>query len=298
MNLKVLRALLCVMLFFPAPLACWANETKIVLREHLNQPWTNELLSYPFSAAKGDCDARSVSLTGPQGPVPVQLSQVECWPGTPWVKSAKLSFIADLAPLAEDTYVVSFGARPGERSTPATDLTVTTGKDQVEMTTGRFGVRLLLGEETYPAPVPAAQVPAPAIGMRLTDGTWFGGSRLFGEGRIVYTWEDGHTLTLTVRLPAGSDAAFWSTEVSEHRPHVGWDLLLSPGLPPLVHHVMMEFFSSRQAFLRNHAKLGDWAKLPLADLPAEQAPQGDPWQKPYAPGTIQNLTPWEDWWDD
>jgi len=48
----------------------------------------------------GECRADSVALAGPQGPLPVQLSQIESWPGTEWVKSARLSFIADLAPLA------------------------------------------------------------------------------------------------------------------------------------------------------------------------------------------------------
>jgi hypothetical protein len=47
-----------------------AKEQQIVLREHLNKQWTNELLTYPFSAEKGACHERSITLMGPQGPMP------------------------------------------------------------------------------------------------------------------------------------------------------------------------------------------------------------------------------------
>jgi len=62
----------CCLLSLLGALPAWAGEQKIVVRDYLNQQWTNELLTYPFSAAEGACDARSVTLTGPRGPVPVQ----------------------------------------------------------------------------------------------------------------------------------------------------------------------------------------------------------------------------------
>jgi hypothetical protein len=65
-----------------------------------------------------------------------------------------------------------------------TDLTVTPGEGHVEITTGAFGVRLLQGEKTYREPASAKDVPGPVIAMRLADGTWFGGSRMFGPGKI------------------------------------------------------------------------------------------------------------------
>ena len=80
----------------PWPLA--AEEQTIVLRDYLRQNWTNELVTYPFVAKEGTCREGSAMLTGPRGPVAVQLSDVECWPGTACVKSARLSFIADLHP--------------------------------------------------------------------------------------------------------------------------------------------------------------------------------------------------------
>jgi hypothetical protein len=61
--------------------------------------------------------------------------------------------------------------------------------------------------------------------MRLADGTWFGGSRMFGPGKIAscsaklvdrgpvfarvgfrYTYADGNTLDLTVQVAAGDNA--------------------------------------------------------------------------------------------
>ncbi|HEY3417582.1 MAG TPA: hypothetical protein VGM23_11925, partial [Armatimonadota bacterium] len=178
----MLLAVLLTALLSLAPTGARAGETKIVLRDYLSQQWINERLTYPFSAAKGACVAGSVTLTGPQGAVPVQLSDISYWPGTPWVKSAKLSFIANLAPLATDTYIVRYGNRPA--ASPATDLTVTPGKDQVEITTKGFGARLLLGERTFPTPVAAAQAPGPVIAMRMADGTWFGGSTLYGPAKL------------------------------------------------------------------------------------------------------------------
>ena len=57
-----------------------AAEQTIVLRDYIKQAWSNELLSYPFSAPKGACLPESVTLTGPQGPLPAQLSEIEFWP--------------------------------------------------------------------------------------------------------------------------------------------------------------------------------------------------------------------------
>ena len=119
-----------------------AAQQELVLRDFLNRQWTQELVTFPFTADNGECDPDSVTLTGPQGPVPVQLSQIECWPGTKWVKSARLAFITNLAPLAKDTYTVRYGTEPAGPPKPATDLRVTPGDGYVEIATSRFGARL------------------------------------------------------------------------------------------------------------------------------------------------------------
>ena len=48
-----------------------AGERGIVLKEHVNRRWTNELLSYPFEAPEGACHEDSVSLEDPEGPTRV-----------------------------------------------------------------------------------------------------------------------------------------------------------------------------------------------------------------------------------
>jgi hypothetical protein len=299
-----------------------AAERELVLRDFLNRQWTQELITFPFTANTSECDPASVTLTGPQGPVPVQLSRIERWPGTKWVKSARLSFIASLAPLAKDTYTVRYGTEPTGAPGPATDLRVTPKDGQVEIATRRFGARFLLGDRTYPEPAAAADVPGPVSALRLADGTWFGGSRLFGPDKLksyaarltssgpvfaevetIYTYADGNTVKLVAQVAAGDSAVLWDVQVREHRPQAGWDLLLqgcpengtgtgrpcsgaSPvfaGLPPLVFRVQMEFWTRREVFLKGKARVGDTAELPLDKQPA---------------GLITNLTPWPDWFND
>lgn len=85
----------------------WAGETKIVLRDYLDQQWANELLFCPVSAPEGACHPESVTLTDPLGrAVPEQVFEMELWPGTRSVKSARLAFVADLEALATEVYTV------------------------------------------------------------------------------------------------------------------------------------------------------------------------------------------------
>ena len=284
-----------------------AGEQRIVLRDHIAQEWKSELLTYAFSTEKGACDRGSVTLSGPSGRVPVQLSEIDRWPGTRWVKSAKLSFIANLSPLARDNYTVRYDVEPVAEAKPSTDLTVTPGTGQVEFSTGQFGVRLLQGEKKYPLPVPATEVPGPVIGMRLTDGTWFGGSRMFGAGKIAsysakltdsgpvfaraairYTYAGGNTMDLTVQVAAGDNTARMETRVGEHQLADGFNLILSEGLPPLVFEVQDERREDRPCFMNIEKPLSPlkWAEIPLPDY---VAPEKQP------AGLVTTLTPWEDW---
>ncbi|MHB9023898.1 MAG: hypothetical protein ACYC7E_06930 [Armatimonadota bacterium] len=299
--------LLAIVTMSLIPACCWAGETKITLREHLKQQWTNELLTYPFSAAQGACDARSVTLTGPQGAVPVQLSEITYWPGGRWVKSAKLSYIASLSPLAADLYTVRYGKKPVPPNPNATDLQVVAGKEQVEITTKQFGARLPLGEQTYAAPVAAAQVPAPVIAMRLADGTWYGGSRMYGAGKLKafsakltesgpvfarvafrYTYENGNTLDLTVQVAAGDNTMRMETLVAKDQPKDGFNLVLSRGLPPFIFQVQDEARKDRPSFTKDGTTgfKSEWAEIPLKDYIAP---------KPQPANLVTRLTPWEDW---
>jgi len=284
-----------------------AGEQKIVLRDYIKQQWKNELLTYDFKAEKGQCHPESVELRLGARRVPVQLSDVATWPGTPHVKSAKLSFIASLAPLAKDTYTVRYAPRPTRARRPTTDLKV--GQDKwLEFSTKQFGVQLLVGARTYTKPAAAKDVPGPVIKMRRGKDTWFGASRMFGKAKIRsysaklvatgpvfarslfrYTYADGNTLDLTVQVAAGDNAMRMETRVKKHQPNDGFELVLSKGLPPLVFQIQDEARQDRPCFKKS-ANAGYnkafWAEIPLKNY---TAPKGQP------AGLVTKLTPWEEW---
>jgi hypothetical protein len=274
-----------------------AAEQKYLLTERLNRQWTRELVTYPLTADKGACVAESVRLTGPTGPLPVQLTQVERWPDTPFVKSAMVAFVVeDLAPLAEHTYTLTYG--PAAAPNPfAGDLKITRGETTLEAVTSLGGVRLLLGAKAYePAAAPGA-VPGPVQGMRLGDGAWYGGSRLYGEAAVTgctarvvesgpvlvrveyqYAYANGNLLTLMVQLHAQSNRLAVDTTVKDSNLKDGWDLLLT-GLPPLA----LQFMPEVQQLQTGTRDVKGWKEKAIAD---------------YKPGLVTNLSPWGDWWSE
>jgi len=225
-------------------------ERTIKLREEINQKWTNELLSYAFEAAQGAAIADSISVSGPHGIIPAQLSDVEFWPGTNFVKSARILFIEkSLEPLATHTYKVSYGTAATPKAD--SDLKVSVGERQVELSTARIGARLLVGEKTYDAPALAGEVPGPLQSLRLGDGAWGGGSTPYGELKVKsysaklvesgpvltrvecrYVLADDTAATFTSELAAGDSKLLWKVEVSQDRPGQGVDFQLGkvPGV--------------------------------------------------------------------
>ena len=276
-----------------------AADDRIVLIEHLNRGWTNEWVTYPFSAKNGDCAMGSVRLTGPAGSQSVQLSGVEYWPGTAFVKTAAVAFVVgELAPLSTNAYTVTSGSQAAPQAPVASDLVVAVTTDQVSATSSRFGLRCLLGEKTYDPPAAAAAVPGPIQGLRLADGTWFGGSRLFGDTSVAgytarvtdngpvfvrvecaYRYADGHTNTIAIQLNAQGNRLYFTDDRPALQPADGWDLLLT-GLPPLA----FQFMPEQQGFQpKTHLIQGGWKERELAD---------------YEPGLITKLAPWGDWFDE
>ena len=229
--------------------ASHADEKKFTLSECVNKHWAHELVTFPFQAPQGRCAPDSLLLNGPGGPLAVQLAGVELWPGSQSVKSGRVTFIVDeLAPLTTQTYTLTYGPRTASASTPS-DLKAEAAKDGLEVVTSRFGVRLLSGQHDYDRPVAAADVPGPVRALRLADGTWFGGSRLFGPAAIqswrstvtdagpvfvrvetAYRYADGTTLTVSTTLAAGDYALQFEMAVQGHQPESGWELLLNRGV--------------------------------------------------------------------
>lgn len=250
MHVSALTWLLTFGLLVGAVATGLAAEKTFVLEEHLNRSWQRELVTYLFEAPQGQCAVDSLALTGPAGPQPVQASEVELWPGTESLKWARISFLVDeLAPLATQTYTLTYGPQATTTPAPAGDLQLAPTPEAVEVTTSRFGARLLLGDGTYPQPVAADQVPGPVRALRLPDGTWFGGSRLYGptpikswSSRLVdagpvfartetrYTYADDSTLTVRCRLGLADYSLLVDMEVSGNHPDDGWELLLNQGI--------------------------------------------------------------------
>ena len=104
-----------------------------MLRDYLNQQWSNELLDLPPSRPRR-ARAGSESV-GPdrsrRGACRRSCPRWSTGRGTQSVKSAKLSFVASLAPLAADTYTLRYGDQPVAAPPVATDLKVVAGPDQV-----------------------------------------------------------------------------------------------------------------------------------------------------------------------
>lgn len=239
-----LALLLVLLLGLALPVA--AGTQAFTIEEPLNREWNNELLHFPFQAPNGQCVAESLRLTGPDGKaVPVQLSEVQTWPNTAFVKSATLSFVLEkLPPQATQVYTAQFaGSAAGLPAPPPAGVTVTQGDGTVELTTSAFGARLLLGESAYPVPRPNTAVPGPLAALRLANGAWVGGSQLYGRTAVkgwtstllatgpvfarvktVFTYANDATVTLISELHAGSPALLLDMTVSNDLPDDGWDL--------------------------------------------------------------------------
>jgi hypothetical protein len=230
-------------------LGAFAATQQFVVKELLNQRYANELVTYPFSAGKGACVADSLALSGPNGPQPVQLSDVELWPKTNCVKSGKVSFLVTaLEPLATNTYTLSYGTKPV--AAVKSDLAVMITATQAEILTSHLGARFPLGKAGFDPAKPAADAPGILTALRLEGGDWAGGSTPYGQkialwsGSLVergpvyarvsymYILADRTTVTYAATVVAGDSAVRWKMWAENDRITDGLDLRLpaAPGL--------------------------------------------------------------------
>lgn len=228
-----------------APLG--AATQQFVVKEQLNQRYSRELLQYAFTPPKGACRPGRLAMTGPDGPVSVQLSNIELWPKSGFVKAGKIAFVVDeLQPLQTKTFTLTYDAKkPAKRI--ASDLAVVKTADGVEITTSRVGVRFPLGTVVYTPAKPAAEVPGPLRAMRLGAGAWAGGSHFTGDGavtawtaqlldsgpvfarvRVDYKFADGNTAAFIATLAAGDCAVRWSMQVTADHPAQALAFTLPP----------------------------------------------------------------------
>ncbi len=126
---SAIRGVLAAIVLLGVAVTSEAGEKTIVLEDHLKTTWSKELVTYPFEPAKGQCHVESVTLSGPKGQVPCQMSDVTFWPGS--------------------------------------ETSVKPDKDQVELTTSRFGAKLLLGRRSFSPPAASDSVPGPIAAMQM-----------------------------------------------------------------------------------------------------------------------------------
>ncbi|MHB9024392.1 MAG: hypothetical protein ACYC7E_09485 [Armatimonadota bacterium] len=304
-SLALIATGLFAYILLASPLPADAATKTVILREHLNRDWAPEVLTYPFTASQASrCLPASLQVSGPAGPVPAQFIQVETWPKSPYIKSATLALVSGLRPRETKTFKVTCGAT--KIKPPASDLSVKPGAGVVAIETSLFGLRLLAGTKVFERPQASELVPGPVVAMRQPDGRWFGGSRMYGarkilgyeaavieqgpalaRWRVLYRYEGGTELAITIDLGAGRARADWETSVTGNAPEDGWKLLISPGLEPLLLFWRPEYHHNKWGSMKT-----DWKKetgwddsprdVPLATEPA---------------GLITRLTPWADWWD-
>lgn len=275
---------------------------ELVLEELLNRGWTSEPVSFEIKADPGECPLGSVRLLDPQGTiVPSQLSNVAQWPGTPFLQSAQIWFIANLQPLQRRVYTWECDAGPAPHPTVPSDFQITHVADTVTFTTSKFGVRLRLIKGTQAEPMPVTTVPGPVESFRLADGTWFGGSDLYGETRMrawsskltatgpifgevryCYEYEDGNQLELQVRLFAEAERVQFDADVLHDRREEGLRIVLSRKLPPLTLHAQKLWWSRRDVYPET-LPIGEWGRLPLTES---------------KPGRVVEVSPWGPWWND
>lgn len=280
-----------------------AGEQSFTLTEHLGQTWRDQPVSFALAPPQGACDARSLEVSGDAGPVPAQLSEVTYWPKTRSVKTARVWVITDLDPLTQRTFTARYTARTRRVIAPQTDLVVQQDGQQIELRTDRFGVRVLAGQQTYAAPMVPEQVPGPVRGLRLSDGSWVGGSRLFGKAKITgytvtlddagpvigqatvrYRYEDGNELAITIRLAARSGDTRWTAVSREQRPDDGWALDVSSNGPPMTYRLQRKRGEERRLFAGTGLRTGDWL-----DVPVTQFADGE---------VLNNLVPYAEYWNE
>ncbi len=219
------------------------DEMKFRMKEHLGLKYGRELISVPVSAAQGD----SLSVAGPRGPVPGQLSASGLSSGQEKSdRAVKAVFVIDgLAPRADETYALKYGKEKAPEI--KADLSVAEGDGTVEIISSGVGVRLPLGEKKLDVPQAPEKIPGPMLAMRLGNGAWGGSSNLAGDAAVKswasritdrgpvftrveleYVFTDDSTLALAAELVAGDNSVRWDMQVSDDRPNLAVSFVLPP----------------------------------------------------------------------
>lgn len=227
-------------------LACAQSaEKSIVLKERLNLKWGPQVLSYPMEFEKGACLFEPLTVVAGNTTLPAQLTDVELWPETNFVKKGNVTFIVDtVEPWSTNNFTVRYSSGPSSIRA-ASDLVIKPADGSVEITTSKVGIRLAIGEKTFEPAAAAKDVPGFLQAVRDASGAWNGGSSLYGDtavkswsskivdnGPVVgsvesrYTFANGTVATFTAKVLAGGNSVLWSVNSSQDLTTQGIDLQL------------------------------------------------------------------------
>jgi len=203
-----------------------AGARDFTLTDHLRRDWRDEPVHFPIEFAPAECDGKRVRLTQLWDgvPAPVQLTGIERH-GDGSMRKGRVTFLADLPARQARTWRFEWG-KGLPAAQPPTPFSATREGEDLVISTGAIAVRVPAGEGRFRQPVPAAQVPAPLLGVRGPDGHWRGKAWLdspllvesweagFSEDgavvkeyRVLYRFVGGKSYQATLRLHAGLNHA-------------------------------------------------------------------------------------------
>jgi hypothetical protein len=174
------------------------------LKEYLEHPYSDELVSFPVTFAPGECRTASLRLLDDAGTaLPCQLTDVTEENGC--LRKAKVWFWVDSLPALGQRSFTLYGSKSPKCRAPrcASPITWTPlDADTVEVSTGTFSLRLA-GNETFSTPRDPKTVAGPLRGFKGVDGLWRGASELQVESPVL-----GQSIRLVEQGP------LWTTFVS------------------------------------------------------------------------------------
>jgi hypothetical protein len=197
----------CTLPVFSAPVT-------FALQDYLGEAWRGERVSFPVTLPASAPVDRLVVKEAGGATAPAQFS-----PDAPKSRTGRLTFVVDLPAQAAQTWTLGSTAKPA-----ATDLFVTPEGESVVFGTSKLAVRCPAGDHVWPEGVDAAAVPAPVLGVRLSDGAWACGGRwasprkvtrvsgavtqqgpVFVQYRLTYDFAGGGQYAVTLEAIAGQE---------------------------------------------------------------------------------------------
>jgi hypothetical protein len=281
--------------------AAQAAQERIVLKEHLNRQWKDEVVRYILVFKDGEYAEGSGRLLHNGKEIPFQLSKIITFrPGYRGKNSAALSFVVDnLAPRATETYTFQYSDKPGSGRNVPSALKVREEDGAIRITNGKGGVLIPIGKKYYKPSVAPEQVPVPLKNLITPDGKLIGGSSLYGTEQVIswssevvaqgpvrvavrvkYGYTSGVSHTVSFTMTAVDSGVHVSNHASSMRGDNGWRISLNKGLP--VDRAILIAGMGRYAREREKP-ITPTGKTPLCSLSAWQ---GDGWFKDN-PGSVR-----------